>query len=352
MRLILAVVATTVLCFGQQSGEPSYIAGKNTSYALSAANHQVATMITLPTDTTVASVLWWVASLTTADTVRVSIQTSSGFRPSGTILSSGTTSVATIGWYKTVLSSSVSLSAGTSYFVVFDFPSYSGGNLSVLTGSLGLLFSRSYRPLSMRFDGSAWTATYTDTQVPRIVLLDGNDKPVQSGWVAWSQHTTSILGTSERAALEFTATRAFKLRGVRWVRFDVSVGASALIRVYRNDVLMGEVAVPTFAGTAPLSTDQYALLPEVVHIGPGNRIKVVLQCVSGSVNIARVTQTDQPAEIRPFWQYLNPYFRYMANPVTGLANSSDVITNTTWWYALFPLVESYTNLGGGFVVQQ
>jgi len=324
---------------------------ESASYTLSADGQKAAVLFRVPRNLTVSGVLWAASPVTTGDTVRISIQGVSSLRPDGNIVASGTTSVIASGWQKTLFSSQVTLAAGIEYFMVWDYPSYSGGNMAVLMNLQGARLLSHYLPLRARFDGSIWTASYERAGSTAFLLYDHSGALMPHMGVPIFASASSYIGTGEKAALEFTATNAITIAGAQWVSNSDQVFAGEM-RLYRNGTLTAQVSIPKYGPTSVASNRRYAYFDNPVTIAPGNRVKMILYCTGGSWKIYRSRQTDQHVDMWPLWNWVKLLFSYIESPVCGTADASDNITPMTDCHLFFPIAGRSTILGGGFIIQQ
>jgi hypothetical protein len=308
-------------------------------------------LFSVPRNMTVSGVLWRVSSVTTGDTVRVSIQGASSMRPDGNIIASGNTSVTAAGWQKTLFGSQAALTVGTDYFMVWDFPSYSGGNMSVFVNLQGARLLSHYLPLRARFDGSSWTASYSSVGTTAFLLYDQSGTIVPHAGVPIVANVSSYMSAGGRAALEFTATKAITIAGVQWVH-NAQQDFAGAVRLYRNGTLVAQVSIPTYVSASAVSTRRYAYFSNPVTVAPGNRVKLILHCTGGSWRIYKANQSEQHSDMWPIWNWAKRLFSYIESPVCGTADSSDNITSTTDCYLFFPIPGRSAILGGGFITQQ
>jgi len=337
--------------FAQIAGFGSISYEESASYTLSADGQKAAVLFRVPRNLTVSGVLWAASPVTTGDTVRVSIQGVSSLRPDGNIIASGTTSVTASGWQKTLFSSQVTLAAGIDYFMVWDYPSYSGGNMAVLVNLQGARLLSHYLPLRARFDGSSWTASYDRSGSTAFLLYDHSGALVPHVSVPIAAYSGSYIGAGGKAAFEFTATKAITIAGAQWVSNSDQVFAGE-IRLYRNGTLTAQVSIPTYGSTATTPNRRYAYFANPVTVAPGNRVKLILYCTGGSWKIYQARQIDQHVDMWPLWNWVKRLFSYVESPMCGAADASDNITSTTQCHLFFPISGRSTILGGGFITQQ
>jgi len=319
------------------------------SYTLSAAGHRAAVLFRVPRNITVSGVLWRVSSVTTGDTVRVSIQGVSSLRPDGNIIASGNTSVTASGWQKTLFSSQATLAAGTDYAMVWDFPSYSGGNMAVFVNLAGARLLSHYLPLRARFDGSSWTPAWGGATA--FLLYDQGGALVPHVGVPIVAHVSSSIGAGGRVGLEFTASKAITIAGVQWVSNSDQAFAGEM-RLYRNGTLVAQVSLPLYGSPSGAPNRRYSYFATPVTVAPGNRVKIILHCTGGLWKIYLARQVDQHPDLWPIWNWAKRVFSYVESPVCGGADTSDSITNTAECFLFFPMAGRSTILSGGFVTQQ
>jgi hypothetical protein len=351
MRTVAMLLVCCYPALAQIAGFGTIAHEGSATYTLNASGHKAAVLFRVPRNMTLSGVLWRVSSVTAGDTVRVSIQGVSSFRPDGNIVASGNTSVTASGWQKTLFSSQATLAAGTDYAMVWDFPSYSGGNMAVFVNLTGACLLSHYLPLRARFGGSSWTATYDQAGWTAFLLYDQSGALAPHVGVPVVAHVSSYIGTGGRFGLEFTATRAVTIAGVQWVSNSDQAFAGEM-RLYRNGTLVAQVSIPTYGTTFGMPGRRYAYFATPATVAPGNRVKIILHCTGGNWRIYRAMQSDHHPDMWPLWNWVKRLFSYVESPVCGTADSSDNITSTAQCYLFFPIAGRSTILSGGFVTQQ
>jgi len=351
MRFAALFTISVIPAFAQVYGVGTASYVSFSTYSLSAAGHKAAVCFRVPRQITVSGILWFVNSVTTADTVRVSIQGSSSLRPDGNILASGTINVSSNRWKKTTFGSTAVLAPGTDYWVVWDFPSYTAGNLTVNVAGYSVNILTLYPALRARFDGSSWTATYDGRGNTAFLLYDDSGAIVPHSGVHFGTGVATSITSGTRAALEFTATKSITIAGVQWLSNGDQVAAGE-VRLYRNGSLATQVSIPAFGTTSGAPHRRYAYFPSEITIAPGNRVKIILHCTSGTWGIWGGSSSSMHSDAWPIWNWLRRLFWYIESPICGTADTSDNISSTSSCYLLLPIVGRSTILGGGFITQQ
>ena len=351
-HVFVCCVLARLMCAGQVNGTAyRMFESEAYTYAISAANHRVAVLFALEEQVSLSAVLWRVHAVGTADTVRVSIQTVSAFRPDGNIVASGSTNVTSAGWYKTTFTQSATLSAYTTYALVWDYATHNGGNITIYPANANhLLFPNTAAGAHrvLYYNGASWSGGYG---VLQALFVKDDDTILPAPWIGWRIEAGGSINANNGYAVEFTATRSLSISGILWYDGYLSQQGSGEARVYVNNTLRQSKTFPNYAISGLLEERRYVIFDQSVIVGAGQRVKVVLRCTQGPIYVDSATQAMQHSTAWPIWQYFGKWLGFGANWNSGTVDASDNITTQSWMLVL-PLLNRYEPLSGGFVVQQ
>jgi hypothetical protein len=229
--------------------------------ALNAAAVRCAHGFWLHRDTDVQYVLFRVGSVTTGDTIRVSLQyaDASGL-PSGTPLVSASIAITTAmtnTWQEVAFSSAYSVT-GTprQLYVIYDYEVYNGGNLNINVGG----GATEWRYLNGSFNGTSWSFTGT---TPSSLLRRADGSVVGLSLYAWT-FTSASRSTSNNpneGGIACTFDRPVRIVGVARTILTSNSAINSVYSIYQGSSLLWSASSPAADTTA---SGAYVWLPVIL----------------------------------------------------------------------------------------
>lgn len=267
--------------------------------SMTASGHKVAILLECEEAGTIDTIAFRTSTVTTGDTIKVSLQDNSSGLPDGVVDQYRTISIADNDdnvWKETGLitsdgtdgGSKRTVAVGDLVWVVFEFSSYVAGNLSLaMVGLTGDAVNN--RSFVTTYDGATWT-TQT-TRIPNIAVkfADGS-YPFFSGVFAWSAATSISVASNtnpDEVALAFKPPTKVRARGLN-IHCDLDGPADFIL--YDTD---GSTVLETRSLTAserrtgsgrpihvPFAT------PRILTVAPSNPYRAVLKPTSTTTILA------------------------------------------------------------------
>lgn len=229
---------------------------------LDASGEKVGLRFYVPRTGNIRYVTFRTGTVTTSDTLKVTIQTlDSADRPSGT--SYGGSGSATVGslasntWYTVQLSSDASATAGDYVAVVIEFNSYVAGNLSIA----GFSQNPNINPYSMHFTAGSWATLATWLQVFSLAYSDGTYYPING--VLGCDPLSPTISRGNQAGLRFSLPFTARLAGISSQIQYGSVGPYNWTLYDSNGVTLSAVNIDTSTSLQTNERMTYITFPGV-----------------------------------------------------------------------------------------
>jgi len=292
------------------------------SCSLNAANTKCANGFWLHHDTNIQYVLSQIGTVTTGDTIRVSLQyADSASIPDGTPLASVSLTV-TAGmansWQEISFSPPISVT-GTPrlVYVVWDYDNYSGGNLQIVVGGS----APGFRNVRAAYNGTAWSFGNS----PTALLKTSSGSIVGFGFLGWMRSGTGISSTSnpDEGGIACTFNRPLRLVGLARQVFSVT-GNHDLgeFRVYRNNSVLWSAQ----SGTVDSVGSTFLWLPVAVTQ------RIILSPNVEYIFAFRATSTTATSVLFSNPQYPSSYNEWFSAHTGGLCRIATRVDDGAWQY--------------------
>jgi hypothetical protein len=288
-------------------------------------------------------------SVTTGDTLTVSLQTSdSAGKPSGTVLASGSI-VVTTGMANTeqqvTFGSAAQITAGQIYCVVYSLPGSPVGNFQIRN------YYESWSPNVwmgvVSYSSGAWGLFGSDNS-PSMVLLSSSDGKPYGGFTPLDYASNYSTTANVEVGNTCVATAPFNIVGMRLVGGTSSqTKPETTARIYVGGVLRGTATIPAQQKSVS-NADVLVLFPSAVRVAPGTEFTLSIQAASGQQILSTTWLNDQ----YPPWRVLLP-FSGLTKCISGPIVNGRVSTPLTrQWLGLWAAFDGTWRPSGGFVAQQ
>lgn len=288
-------------------------------------------------------------SVTTGDTLTVSLQTSdSAGKPSGTVLASGSITVTT-GMANTeqqvTFGSAAQITAGQIYCVVYSLPGTPVGNFQIR--NYNLPWSPNVWMGVASYSSGAWGAFDANIS-PSLVLIASTDGEPYRGFTPMDYYTNYSTTANVEVGNTCIATAPFAIVGLRMLGgLSSQAKPETTARIYVGGILRGTATIPT-QPKAISTAEVLVLFPNVVRVAPGSEFTLSIQSATGQ----QIASTMWLSNQYPPWRVLLPFgglTRCISGPVVNGRVSSPL---TRQWLGLWAVFDGTWRPSGGFVAQQ
>jgi len=288
-------------------------------------------------------------SVTTGDTLTVSLQTSdSAGKPTGTVLASGSI-VVTTGMANTeqqvTFGAAAQITGGQIYCVVYSLPGTPVGNFQIRR------YAYSWSPNVwmgvVTYSSGAWGAFGADDS-PSLVLIASPDGGPYRGFTPLDYFANYTTTANVEVGNTCVATAPFTLVGLRLLGGSSSqTKPETTARIYVGGTLRGTSTIP--AQPKAISTaDALVLFPSAVRVAPGSEFTLSIQSATGQ----QISSTTWLSSQYPPWRVLLPFSgltKCISGPIVSGRVSSPL---TRQWLGLWAVFDGTWRPSGGVITQQ